>query len=549
MARISGNMSRPVPFTTRRFRNLVLQSPSFDLFVYGDELKAMAELINQVVASGILTAYSVSGSDDSGQEIGARLVTIGIPAAVDTTSVHATIADTVGRATLALSGLTSAHMTTVVEALVAGVAGNLVSLRGLADNLPAQKAKLDLATKTTHWNTKVRAKTAGAAGNAETVALVVDGSQAVKASLDLATKTTHCNTVIQAKVAGAGGNTFTIAFVADGSGVGSLTLSGSDYTFHYQTTVTTNANFETLITASANLEVKTPGTPGTALVAVVDAFSATHLAGGADATAASAIEAGGLTTFHATDGVTTVTQLEALLPTATNLELDVAGTGANIITSADAFAATHLAGGAATQGATVTEVGPAVTLHWVPSETTVATAETTLGLSTQLAVKSTGVGGTVLLSGDAFAATPLAGGGSNTVTTGFTNPDLPRNVSVAFGAAWDGGNLTIAGLDQFGAPVSEVIVANPGATVNGSQVFATVTSAQLASSGSATGTASIGVGTKLGIPFNLTNTSAVVYVDGATEVAVAVDIHKNSFTPTTAPNASHNYQVQVNVSA
>ncbi len=100
------------------------------------------------------------------------------------------------------------------------------------------------------------------------------------ATLNLATKTTHVNTVIRAKIPGLGGNSFTIAFVADGSTVGSLTLAGSAYTFHYATGVTTVTNFETAITASVNLEVKTAGTGANLLVSVVDAFTATHLAGG-----------------------------------------------------------------------------------------------------------------------------------------------------------------------------------------------------------------------------------------------------------------------------
>lgn len=443
MARISGNMSRPVPFRTRRFRSLVLQSPSFDLFVYGDELDAMAELINQLTASGILTTFFASGSGDSGQEIGARLVTIGVPAAADTTSVHAAIADTTGRATLALSALTSAHMTTVVEADVAGPAGNAVTLQGVGDNLAAAKASLALATKTTHWNTVVQDPTAGAAGNAVTVAAVADA----------------------------------------GAKAGSVT------------------------------------------------------------------DVAGVVTFHFKDATSTVADMEALMPV-TDLAVKTAGTGANVLhAGVDEFTATHLAGGVTDQGATITEVGPAVTLHYVPSETTVATAETALNLSTQLKVKTPGTGGTVLLSGDAFAATPLTGGGSTVIGTGFTNPDLPRSISVAFGASWDGGNLTVAGLDQFGAPVSEVITANPGNTVNGSQVFATVTSATLASSGSGVGTATIGVGLKLGVPFKLTNTSAIVYVDGVNEVASAVSVTFNSITTTTAPNGSHNFQAQVNVSA
>ncbi len=107
---------------------------------------------------------------------------------------------------------------------------------------------------------------------------------AVKASLDLSTKTTNVDTVIAAQVAGTAGNAFTIAFVADGSGTGTLTLSGSAYTFHFDPLGTTTvADFEALITASANLEVQTAGTGANLITTPADVFGATHLAGGAAA--------------------------------------------------------------------------------------------------------------------------------------------------------------------------------------------------------------------------------------------------------------------------
>lgn len=215
--------------------------------------------------------------------------------------------------------------------------------------------------------------------------LLAGGADAVKASLDMATKTTHINTVIQAKVAGTAGNSFTITSTADGAGVGSLTLSGSDYTFHYATGVTTVANFETLITASANLEVKTPGTGATLIVAVVDAFSSTALAGGAAAVKAEFALAG------IGSGA-----LDTVVRAAT------AGAAGNAITI--------VVIGDSTTTATAVDTSNKTTLHYKPGTSTVANVETAIGTSTLIEVKTAGTGATVL------TATETPGAGTYLVT-------------------------------------------------------------------------------------------------------------------------------------
>ncbi len=114
----------------------------------------------------------------------------------------------------------------------------------------------------------------------------IGGSAAAKADLALATLAAgRLNTVIRAKTAGTAGNSITIAAVADGAGVGSLTLVGTAYTFHFANGVTTVTNFQTLITASALLEVETTGTGATVLASATDTFTAHALAGGIDAEA------------------------------------------------------------------------------------------------------------------------------------------------------------------------------------------------------------------------------------------------------------------------
>lgn len=117
----------------------------------------------------------------------------------------------------------------------------------------------------------------------------VTGTAAVAGSLDLSTKTTHCDTVIQAALPGAAptvpGDGLTIAFVqsAGAPAAGALTNVGKAYTFTFKGGVTTVANFETAIAASADLAVKTPGTGANILAVTVDEFTATALAGAADA--------------------------------------------------------------------------------------------------------------------------------------------------------------------------------------------------------------------------------------------------------------------------
>ncbi len=116
-----------------------------------------------------------------------------------------------------------------------------------------------------------------------------EGVPAARALLDLASKTTHCDTVIEIlddALVGLVGNDVTIAFTAGSADDhGSLVLSGDAFIFHYKTLVTTNADFEAAVaTLASKIRVRTASlTPATALVAIVDAFAAAHLAGGADA--------------------------------------------------------------------------------------------------------------------------------------------------------------------------------------------------------------------------------------------------------------------------
>jgi hypothetical protein len=109
----------------------------------------------------------------------------------------------------------------------------------------------------------------------------------VKSTKDLNALTANCETVLRAKQAGAGGNSISIAFVADGLGVGSLDQSGNALTFHYESGVTTVADFETAVAASTLIEIQTVDGTGGTLTDPGDTFAASLFTGGVDRVIAS----------------------------------------------------------------------------------------------------------------------------------------------------------------------------------------------------------------------------------------------------------------------
>lgn len=59
----------------------------------------------------------------------------------------------------------------------------------------------------------------------------------------------------------------------------------------------------------------------------------------------------------------------------------------------------------------------------------------------------------------------------------FTNPDVPRCPTISFEAAWAGGDVTLAGTDWDDGAQTEVIPDTPGATVDATKPFKTITGA------------------------------------------------------------------------
>lgn len=105
------------------------------------------------------------------------------------------------------------------------------------------------------------------------------------------------------------------------------------------------------------------------------------------------------------------------------------------------------------------------------------------------------------------------------ITTGITNPAVPRSVTVKGNAAGITGNVVITGTNAAGEVITETIALNAANAVEGNKAFATITKIDLpAETNTGTDTVSIGTGTKLGLPWLLAhNTVLAAFLDNAKE--------------------------------
>lgn len=115
-------------------------------------------------------------------------------------------------------------------------------------------------------------------------------------------------------------------------------------------------------------------------------------------------------------------------------------------------------------------------------------------------------------------------GEEQTVTTGFTAPDVPRCVTAtAGGTAADIADVQVIvhGTNAEGVAISETLPAfteNSAGTVTGSKAFRTVTSVVLPAHDGTAATTSIGTGEKVGLGHRLArNTILAAYLGGAKE--------------------------------
>lgn len=157
---------------------------------------------------------------------------------------------------------------------------------------------------------------------------------------------------------------------------------------------------------------------------------------------------------------------------------------------------------------------------------------------------------TAVLAATAGAST------SQTVTSGITNPDVPRALSVVVGGTAAGvqqGAIVVTGTNVEGKVITENFVATQGTTgtINGVKAFKTVTSVFIPAQVGASATFSVGTQNILGVNHRLFKNNTTVKVFSATAhkgaltlqgvptvVASAEAVELNTVTPLTAPNSS-----------
>lgn len=132
--------------------------------------------------------------------------------------------------------------------------------------------------------------------------------------------------------------------------------------------------------------------------------------------------------------------------------------------------------------------------------------------------------------------------GANVFPGPTTDPGAtaPRNLTVTFSAGWAGGDVTVTGTNAFGAAVSETFASTPGSAVVGVEIFASITEISKTVVGAGAGTASVGIGDKIGITDAVTidPAGAVSGVEdgfglvGTGITPITIDAARRAFTPT-----------------
>jgi hypothetical protein len=131
------------------------------------------------------------------------------------------------------------------------------------------------------------------------------------------------------------------------------------------------------------------------------------------------------------------------------------------------------------------------------------------------------------------------------VTTGFTNPDVPRVVTIKGNASGITGNVVVTGTNAAGAAITDTIALNGATEVAGAKAFKTVTQVDLpAETHAGTDTVSIGRADVFGLPHIVYNALMLLLkiFDGSTDAGtLAVDadeLEKNLYTPAGTPNGA-----------
>ena len=139
-------------------------------------------------------------------------------------------------------------------------------------------------------------------------------------------------------------------------------------------------------------------------------------------------------------------------------------------------------------------------------------------------ILSKSIGSPAAASATAVHAAVTDNGAQQVITSGITNPDVPRNVTAtAGGTAGDikAIQVVVAGTNAEGVAISETLPAftvNTVGTVVGSKAFATITSITIPAHDGTGATTSVGTGSNLGIGERLSlDTIVAAHFDGTRE--------------------------------
>lgn len=149
------------------------------------------------------------------------------------------------------------------------------------------------------------------------------------------------------------------------------------------------------------------------------------------------------------------------------------------------------------------------------------------------------------VSATAVHAAVTLGAAAQDVTTGITNPDYPRTVTVKGNASGIAGDVVITGTDINGEAITDTIALSGASEVEGIKAFRTVTNINLPAKTNASGdTVSVGWAKKFGLPHIVYNAAflLVKLFDGSADSgSLAVDadeVEKNLFALNGTPNGT-----------
>lgn len=130
------------------------------------------------------------------------------------------------------------------------------------------------------------------------------------------------------------------------------------------------------------------------------------------------------------------------------------------------------------------------------------------------------------------------------ITTGITNPDFPRTVTVKGNASGISGNVVIDGTDIAGAQISDTIALSGSSEVEGVKAFKTVSKITLpAETHAGTDTVSVGIAKKFGIPHrpDYAGTLIIKLFDGSADsgsLTVGASLAETLFALNGTPNGA-----------